>query len=170
MSKFSQDVRNLGFSWEKNKSVFRKEYIFSKSAEISKFGVKCDWKTQPTQSVQNLVSLIEIYGFFEKNCFFKKTVLLAEMLKNATQLIEFSKRSKFRFFYGKIWLLFEKSIAFFQKIADRSNLALKCDWKSKTSKTFKNWFCQIKYMGFRKKIDLFKIRQRWKVCWMMQLN
>ena len=54
MSKISQDVGNLGFSWKKNRSFFRKKNIFSKSAEISNLAVKCDWKIQLSQSVQNL--------------------------------------------------------------------------------------------------------------------
>ena len=52
---------------------------------------------------------------------------------------------------------FEKNIAFFRKIAECSNLAVKCDWKIKTSQNVqKNWFCQIKYMVFRKKMALLK--------------
>ena len=69
------------FLEEKNRSVFRKKIIFLKNAEISKFAVKWDWKIQLSQNDQNLVSSIETYRFFEKNCFFfKEIVILAEML------------------------------------------------------------------------------------------
>ena len=78
MSKISQDVRNLSFSWKKQVG-FQKKILFSKSAEISKFAVECDWKIQFSQSVTDLVFLIEVNGFFQKK-FFKKTVVLAEML------------------------------------------------------------------------------------------
>ena len=70
MSKISHDVRNLGSSWRKNRSVSRKKIIFLKSSEISKFAVKCDWKIQLSQSIHNLFFLIEIYRFFEKTVIF----------------------------------------------------------------------------------------------------
>ena len=79
MSKISQDVRNLSLSWKKQVG-FQKKIMFLKSAKISKFAVEWDWKIQLSRNFQNLVSLIETYGFFKKNCFFKKTVILAELL------------------------------------------------------------------------------------------
>ena len=71
MSKISQDVRNLSFSWKKTSRFSEKNFFFQKKVGISNFAVKCDWKIQLSQSVRNLVSLIQTFGFFEKN-FFKK--------------------------------------------------------------------------------------------------
>ena len=56
MSKISQNSRKLGFSWKKNRWVFGKENVFfyKKTAETSKFALKCDWNIPISQSFQNL--------------------------------------------------------------------------------------------------------------------
>ena len=70
MSKISHDVRNLGSSWRKNRSVSRKKIIFLKSSEISKFAVKCDWKIQLSQSIQNLFFFNWNISVFRKKLLF----------------------------------------------------------------------------------------------------
>ena len=69
MSKISQNLRKLGFSWKKQVGFRKRNCFFENTAETSKFGVKCDWNNPISQSVQNVVFLLEKYGFFERNCF-----------------------------------------------------------------------------------------------------
>ena len=57
MSKISQDVRNLSFSWKKQVGFQKKKIFLKKSADISKFAVECDWNFQFSQGVKDLVFL-----------------------------------------------------------------------------------------------------------------
>ena len=55
----------------------------------------------------------------------------------------------------------KKDIDFLKKIAERVKLALKCDWKSKTSQKVQNLVSINKINGFfEKTVDFFKKRQR----------
>ena len=47
--------------------------FFQKTAKGSKFAVDCDWKSNTSRNVQNLVLINELYRFFERtNDFFEK--------------------------------------------------------------------------------------------------
>ena len=61
---------------------------------------------------------------------------------------KFSKRSNFRFFDGKLWWVFWKKMIFFQKIAERSKLVVKPDWKSKTSQNVRKFGVFFKKNGW----------------------
>ena len=80
MSKISQNFRKFGFSWKKNRWVFGKEVVFLKTAQTSKFAVKCDWNIPFSQSVENLVFYLKNMGFSKKIVLFKKTVKVANLL------------------------------------------------------------------------------------------
>ena len=56
MSKISQNSRKLGFSWKKTGGFSEKKMFFflKKTAETSKFALKCDWNNPISQSFQNL--------------------------------------------------------------------------------------------------------------------
>ena len=55
MSKISQKFRKLGFSWKKTgRFLEKKMFFFKKTAETSKFALKCDWNNPISQSFQNL--------------------------------------------------------------------------------------------------------------------
>ncbi len=62
-----RNKQKLALVWKKIRWVFPKNpWIFFKIAKRSNFAVKCDWKSKTSQSVQKLILLCKIYGFFEK--------------------------------------------------------------------------------------------------------
>ena len=78
----------MGFSKKKILNVF-------KIAKGSKFDVNCDWTSKISQNVQSLGFFKKIDGLFEKKSWiFSKSLKVANLPWNATEIVKFFKTFK----------------------------------------------------------------------------
>ena len=73
----------------------KKNIEFFKIAEGSKFAVKFDWNGKISQNVQKMGFLERIDEFFEKkNLIFSKSLKVANLRWNSTEMVKFLKTFK----------------------------------------------------------------------------
>ena len=65
------------------------------SLNYSKFALECDWKSKIFQNVRNVYFLYEIDFFPRKTRFFSRSVMIANLLQNAYQIILFNENVSF---------------------------------------------------------------------------
>ena len=147
INKISQNFQN-SLLLKKNEIGFQKKTSFLKNVELSKFSVECDWISDIFQRVQKL-RFRKQYWVSGKNPEFRwKQLKVANLMQNATRLVVFSKRSRFRFFVDKIHASFGKILDFL-KTLKVAKLHYNASETAKTLKTLK------KLVFFKKKIQIF---------------
>ena len=125
---------------------------FFETAKGSNFAVKSNRCSKFPLNVQKLRFFVEKKDVFSRNFLIVlKSLKVANLLHNGIEKMKIFKTFKFSVFWWKIMVgFFEKKWFFFQKIAERSKLVVKRDWKSKTSQNVRNFgvFFKKKWMGF----------------------
>ena len=91
-----------------------------------------------------------------------ESIKVANLLYNGIEKLRIFKTFNFWVFCRKNLVFWKEKFDFFRKIAECSKLAVKCDWKSKTSPILQNLAIKNKILGFFEKNWFCRNRQRQK--------